>query len=106
MNDFDSCPKATRCSTPICPLDREWDRRSMLDDEPVCFYLLEHSKVDAKARFSKRGLGELYEVIDRALPALSSKWGRVRRSYERAKTSGSRLEKLPIWVRGQGYVET
>ena len=78
----------------------------MLDDEPVCFYLLEHAKEGSKARFEERGLRELYEVIDRVLPEQSSKWGKLRRTYKRAKTSGSRLERLPVWVKGKEYVET
>lgn len=101
-----SCPKFARCNAPICPLDGEWIHRSMLDDEPVCFYILEHAKAGARARFHKRGLGEIYEVIDRVLADQSSKWGRIRRSYERAKASGSRLEKRPIWIKGKERVET
>jgi len=45
-------------------------------------------------------------VIDRVLPDQSSKWGRIARSYERAKNHGSRLEILPVWVKGKEYVET
>jgi hypothetical protein len=78
----------------------------MLADEPVCFYLLEHAKEGSKARFEERGLRELYEVIDRVLPEQSSKWGKLRRTYKRAKTSGSRLETLPAWVKRKVYVET
>ena len=78
----------------------------MLDDEPVCFYLLEHAKEGSKARFEERGLRELYEVIDRVLPEQSSKWGRVRRTYERAKVTGSRLERLPVWIRNANLMET
>ena len=77
----------------------------MLDDEPVCFYLLEHAKEGSKARFEERGLRELYEVIDRVLPEQSSKWGRVRRTYERAKVTGSRLERLPVWIRNANLLE-
>ena len=77
----------------------------MLADEPVCFYLLEHAKEGSKARFEERGLRELYEVIDRVLPEQSSKWGRVRRTYERAKVTGSRLERLPVWIRNANLLE-
>ena len=106
MSQYDLCPKWNKCSAPICPLDGEWDRRRMLADEPVCFYLLEHAKEGSKTRFKERGLGELYEVIGRVLPDQSSKWGRIARSYERAKNYGSRLEILPVWVKGKEYVET
>lgn len=106
MSALLSCPKFSRCNAPICPLDGEWDRRKMLYDEPVCFYLLEHAKEGSKTRFEEQGLGELYEVIDRVLPEQSSKWGRVKRTYGRAKVTGSRLERLPVWVKGKEYVET
>ena len=77
----------------------------MLDNEPLCFYLLEHAKKGSKARFEERGLRQLYEVIDRVLPEQSSKWGRVRRTYERAKVTGSRLERLPVWIRNTNPME-
>jgi hypothetical protein len=78
----------------------------MLHHEPVCFYLLEHAKKGSKARFEERGLRELYEVIGRVLPDQSSKWRRIARTYERAKASGSRIERLPVWVKGKERVET
>jgi hypothetical protein len=106
MSALLSCPKFSRCNAPICPLDNEWHLRNMLNHEPVCFYLLEHAKEGSKTRFKERGLGELYEVIGRVLPDQSSKWRRIARSYEKAKTSGSRLEILPVWVKGKEYVET
>jgi hypothetical protein len=99
-----SYPKFLKCSSPICPLDERWDRRSMLDDEPVCFYVIEHSKESSRSRFDQRGLGDLYEVIERVLPEQSSKWGKLGRTYERAKISGSRLEKSPIWVKEKACV--
>jgi hypothetical protein len=34
MSALLSCPKFSRCNASICPLDGEWDRRKMLDDEP------------------------------------------------------------------------
>jgi len=36
----DTCPKFDSCSAPICPLDPDWNKRVMLRDERVCFYLL------------------------------------------------------------------
>jgi hypothetical protein len=69
MSQYDLCPKWNKCSAPICPLDDEWDRRRMLADEPVCFYLLEHAKEGSKARFEERGLRELYEVMIESSPS-------------------------------------
>ena len=66
----------------------------MLNHEPICFYLLEYAKAGAEARFEWRGLEDLYEVIGRELPGLLSLWGRIRRFYERAAQSNSRLDRL------------
>lgn len=106
MSPAVSCPKFSGCNAPICPLDAGWHERRILSMEPVCFYLLEHAKEGSEARFKQRGLGQLYEVIHRVLPGQLSKWGRVARAYARAKKSGSRLERLPIWVKVKEHVET
>lgn len=90
-----SCPKFSKCSAPICPIDAFWELRTMRSSESVCFYLLEHAKADSKARFEGRGLGDLHCRIGEVLPALLSQWGRLRRFYERARGSGSRLENSP-----------
>ena len=92
--NLQDCPKLSRCNAPICPLDHEWRKRRMLNHEPVCFYLLEYAKAGAEARFEWRGLDELYAVIGRELPGLQSRWGRIRRFYERAAQSNSRLDRL------------
>jgi hypothetical protein len=100
MRDLPSCPKFSKCSASICPIDALWELRTMRNSESVCFYLLEHAKTDSKARFEGRGLGNLHRRISAALPALLSRWGRLRRFYERARGSGSRLENsLPAATR-------
>lgn len=92
MRGLTTCPKFSKCSSPICPLDALWKLRTMRNSESVCFYLLEHAKTDSKARFEERGLGDIHSRIGEVLPAFSNRWGRLRRFYERARTSGSRLE--------------
>ena len=100
------CPKWSKCSAPICPLDGNWHLRKMLRNDPACFYFLEHAKVGSKVRFEERGLTALYESIDGRLPSFTERWGRLRRFYERAKTSGARLNKSFNRVKGEEHVET
>jgi len=92
MTNSLSCPKFSKCSAPICPIDALWALRTMRNSDSVCFYLLEHAKTGSKARFEGRGLGDLHSRIGEVLPAFSNRWGRLRRFYERAKASGSRLD--------------
>ena len=69
----------------------------MLNDDSVCFYLAEAVKQGAEAVFRGRGLGELFRVVSEHVQPMSSRWGRIRRALERAKTSGSRLARLAPW---------
>jgi len=93
MSEVASCPKFSKCSAPICPIDALWALRTMRNSESVCFYLLEHAKTDSRAEFEGRGLGDLHRRIGDLLPDLVSRWGRIKRFYERAKFSGSRLKR-------------
>jgi hypothetical protein len=35
------CPKFTKCSANICPLDNNWNKRTHLKGERVCYFLRE-----------------------------------------------------------------
>lgn len=96
MTTFDLCPKWERCSAPICPLDPEALKRVMTDDDPVCFYLSEVAKPNAEAVFRGRGRTKLFEAISKQVQPLSTRWGRIRRALERAKTSGSRMARFGL----------
>ena len=85
------CPKWESCSAPICPLDAGWNKRVMHSDDPVCFYLAEAVKEGGAGIFEERGLGELYLAMHSLIQPMSDKWGRIRRTLERAKLSGSRM---------------
>lgn len=94
------CPKWEACSAPICPLDSRWQGRVMQSEDSTCFYLAEAVKNGGAEVFEGRGLGELYRAILPFVQPLSDKWGRIRRTLERAKASGSRMARfLPLEVR-------
>ena len=92
-----SCPKWDKCNSPVCPLDPDWERRVMLSEDSVCFYLAEAVKADAEAVFMRRGLGELFKVVSEHVQPMSSRWGRIRRALERAKGTGSRIARRAPW---------
>lgn len=54
MLDMSLCPKFHHCDAPLCPLDPDWKKRKMLQDENLCHYLCEASKDGAVERFNKR----------------------------------------------------
>lgn len=54
MLDMSQCPKFHHCDAPLCPLDPDWKKRKMVQDENLCHYLCEASKDGAIERFNKR----------------------------------------------------
>lgn len=51
---MEQCPKFHHCSAPLCPLDPDWKKRKMLQDDNLCHYLCEASKEGALDRFKRR----------------------------------------------------
>ena len=62
------CPKHSKCSAPLCPLDRDWQKRKMIKEDRVCFYLSEASKPGANARFENRKDKAIYLVVRSRMP--------------------------------------
>ena len=85
------CPRWSKCSAPICPLDDQWNWRVMTNSDSVCFYLVESVKRGAEARFRGRSLGHLYELMVEAYPRISSGWSRIRRVLQRSMDKDTRL---------------
>jgi hypothetical protein len=94
-----SCPRYHKCNAPICPIDRDWQRRVLLIVEPTCFYLTESVKDDAESVFNSAGLGKLYEVILRATPEITTRHARIRKALARSKMNGFRMTKPPHFCR-------
>ena len=88
-----SCPKYESCNAQICPLDHHWQKRKHLCEERICFYLLEHSKVDARAVFDVAGQAHLYQDIGRVVQAICAAHPNINKSYIRASHSGSRMNR-------------
>ncbi len=85
------CPKYQQCSAPICPLDKEWQKRKHISGDRVCFYLTEVQKPRANAVFEVQGLGSLYEVMVRQASEISERYHIIKNALDKAKDSSSRM---------------
>lgn len=88
------CVKWDTCSAGICPLDQDWQKRTHLDDDRICSLLLESGKVDAEAVFRGMGREEVYVLIRNVTPEVLSRHARIKRAYERAAQTGSRMNRM------------
>lgn len=88
-----SCPKWQRCGANVCPLDPERQRRTHGPGDTICFYLLEAVKPGSEKRFELCATEDLRQGVLDPLPEMSSRWSAIRIAVERAKTTGSRLDR-------------
>lgn len=85
------CPRYQTCSAPICPLDIDWQKRVNCNEDPICFYLSQSVKHDARSDFERAGLGNLFEAIQSQRDLISAHFKRLKRKLDQAKLSPSRL---------------
>ena len=85
------CPKFNHCESPVCPLDKNWRNCRTRKDEPVCFYLREATKDDAKERFNGRKDERIFRIALAMMPIMKRYDNELRRRLEKASLSGSRI---------------
>lgn len=85
------CPKFQHCNAPICPLDKDWQKRKHFKGDCICFYLLETQKHGAKANFEGLSKGYLYEAIVTLTPDIAKAYSPIKKALEKAKLSSSRM---------------
>ena len=91
MHMYD-CPKFESCSAPVCPLDAEWELRSHLNGERVCYYLTEYSK-EAVRPILKEGLAvEHYEAIVEQHPRIIDLHPLIKRQLSRSSINNPRFK--------------
>ena len=90
----DSCIKYEKCSANICPLDRDWQLRTHLKGESVCFYLREYVKQGGIARLRGYIPREMFKQIALVLPYIKSRHGNIKRRLENAAKTGSKIDAL------------
>jgi len=91
---MDECPKFNKCSAPACPLYKSVDKQEHLENERVCYYLLEAQKIDSEANFDQSGLGKLYKLMVRATHevfAQPENHKYLQKQLLKAAKSGSRM---------------
>lgn len=107
MDDLKSkCDRFNVCSANICPLDADWQQRTHLNGERVCFYLTEAYKDNAEANFRSAGKCGLYELIVGVTPAVITTFNTIKSALERAKGTGSRIAKALESVRNESQHAT
>lgn len=85
------CPRYIRCSASICPLDADWRLRRHLDGESVCGLLLELAKDGGEAVLRASLTAEVVATLTTLAPSILASQGPVRRAYDKASKTGSRL---------------
>lgn len=95
MKEMNSCTKYMSCSVPICPLDEDWRKRTMSNEEGVCFFMNESVKPGAKARFINHDEQEMWAIVSGPVgKAIQEKHSRIKSLLERAKVNGSRWDAI------------
>ena len=89
-----SCSKYKKCSANICPLDHDWQLRTHMKGEAICFYLREYVKQGGIARLRRIVPKEMIEQIAEVLPEINSRRAIIKRSLKRAAKTGSKIDAL------------
>lgn len=82
------CPKWHSCSAGYCPLDRAG---AHIKDDPVCYYLREFYKINAKANFENAGVGHIYEELETIVPKVIAGSKLIRKEIQKSSKTNSRL---------------
>lgn len=85
------CPRFPQCSAPICPMDEDWERRSYIKGERVCFYLNELAKPGGLSRMRGSTAAEVVEIVLREGASIISRHAPIRRAIQRAESTPSRI---------------
>lgn len=99
------CSEYNDCNVPICPLDPDWEDKSLCKGEPSCPFILEASKEGAEERFKKFEHEPMWVVVNGPIvKAQKEKFPQLAFAVERASTTGSRWdqaetagERLTAW---------
>lgn len=93
-----SCPKFISCSAPICPLDRDWHLRVMTNDDAICQFLRDWSKVlSGRITEDEFQWGIPQQVVDLVpvvYPDLLCSYTPLKKALKRISKSGSKRRLL------------
>ena len=88
-----SCPKYETCNAPVCPIDVNNNNYipTHLDEDSVCYYLIESVKDISRTHFQGDQLIQMLEIIDSVRDRISDRHSRISRKLKSAKNSESRM---------------
>lgn len=84
----EDCPKWNTCSAAICPFDTTGIHTK---DAPVCLYLREFYKENAKANFINAGIGHIYAELETIAPEVIAGSKLIRKEILKSSKTNSRL---------------
>lgn len=91
------CEHFSHCNAPVCPLDKDWQKRQHLTGDKVCFYLTESQKAGAKAVFIIAGKENIYKKVSQVAEDIKKSSCAINFTLNRAKLSGSKMAReFPI----------
>lgn len=93
LESIRQCPKFNTCSAPICPLDPNWERRTMNTGQAVCVWFREIAKAGPEAQSVPE---ELHSRVAGLYPVIVASVGLapLRASLKRAARSPSTRDSL------------
>lgn len=86
------CSHFQNCSAPICPLDEDWQMRTHLKGERVCFYLIEYSKEAARPILRGSLSADMYSRIVEVYSIVIDRVGVLRRQFKRSSNNPPRVK--------------
>jgi hypothetical protein len=86
-----ACPRWSKCSAPICPLDPHWYRRRHANGERICLWLREWAKDPSGARWGHALGGEGAVRVAGVAPLILTRWSDIRAKLRAASRKGSKL---------------
>src|SRR5690349_17611138 len=81
------CPQWNTCSAGYCP----FGGGGHIKGDPICYYLREFFKKNAKANFTNAGVGYIYEELEPLAPGIIASSRLIRKEVEKASKTNSRL---------------
>jgi hypothetical protein len=90
---MNQCPRYSKCSANLCPLDAGLARRNHVQGERICFYLTEAVKKGAAARFKARAIEDIYLAAVKMLSEAVGLVSDVQKKLRDAAKSGSQMER-------------
>jgi len=86
------CPKFSKCSANICPLDGDWKSGSHLRGEPICFYMREYVKQAGRFKLGGYIPREMINQIAEVLPEINARHADIKNRLKRSAKTGSNLD--------------